>query len=162
MEDTTVLRHSTIGDIRCLRLNDKVTQFRGVLYATLRDRFSRGELVEHYPTSAANGEKAVLDATSHGPLVISPPDGCDREYHLIQHSLPHKEFTQSDTECLRLNVSVPSEVPKISPGLPVVVFFHGGVKFRSQSCIDRSLIAKQASSLVPPVGHSMISARSWR
>jgi len=132
VENTTLLHHSTIGDIRGLRLNNNVNQFRGVLYATLRDRFSRGELIERYQTSATNGEKTPLDATTHGPLVISPPNGCDGEYHLIQHSLPHEEFTQSDTECLRLNISVPSEVQGGSPGLPVVVFFHGGGKMSFQ------------------------------
>jgi carboxylesterase type B len=46
----------------------------------------------------------------------------------LQHSLPHPEYSFSETECLTLNISAPSldaRGAKAEP-LPVVVFLHGG------------------------------------
>jgi carboxylesterase type B len=51
-------------------------------------------------------------------------NGCEWEQTLIQHSLPFGEYSQSDTECLTLNIAAPTV--KASGGLPVLVFVHGG------------------------------------
>jgi hypothetical protein len=51
--------HATIGGIRGLKRSKQVTQYRGVQYATLKDRFARAELVETY-------QGGVLDATTFG------------------------------------------------------------------------------------------------
>lgn len=45
------------------------------------------------------------------------------ELGLIQKALPHEPFQMSATECLNLNLSMPSEHSK---PLPVFVFLHGG------------------------------------
>lgn len=47
---------------------------------------------------------------------------------MLQHALPHPDFSFSDTECLTLNVSAPSlEARGEAAGLlPVIVFVHGG------------------------------------
>ena len=52
--------HSTIGGIRGLKRSKQVTQYLGVQYATLKDRFARAELVETYR------QGGVLDATTFG------------------------------------------------------------------------------------------------
>lgn len=58
------------------------------------------------------------------PLPIADPGNCDREHLLLQHALPHPDYEFSDTECLALNVSVPSS--SAAGSLPVVVLMHGG------------------------------------
>jgi carboxylesterase type B len=47
---------------------------------------------------------------------------------LIQHSLEYDKaaFTQSDTDCLTLNITVPNDANNTSDILPVFVFIHGG------------------------------------
>ena len=45
------------------------------------------------------------------------------EHSLIQHTLPHGEFSISDIDGLTLNISVPR---KSHDNLPVFVFIHGG------------------------------------
>lgn len=56
---------------------------------------------------------------------MNPVTGCSNEHALIQKSLPFTPFTQSDTECLNLNISVPEGSGSESK-LPVMVFVHGG------------------------------------
>ena len=59
------------------------------------------------------------------PTAISPLGGCDLELTAIQHTLPKKELTQSDVDCLNLNIAVPAGTYAHSK-LPVFVFIHGG------------------------------------
>ncbi|KAH6974610.1 Alpha/Beta hydrolase protein [Ilyonectria sp. MPI-CAGE-AT-0026] len=114
------ISHPTIGRVRGISRYPGVVQFLGVQYATLMDRFARGELCQQYPSTAGY----VLDAEHFGPLPMSPTDGCEHEQRLIQKSLPCSPFHQSDTECLTLNISAPSGH---GPGsLPVLAFVHGG------------------------------------
>lgn len=58
-------QHPTIGPIRGLNKIPTVVQFLGVQYATLKDRFSRGVLLETYDSGNFN-EDGVLDATKLG------------------------------------------------------------------------------------------------
>lgn len=51
--------------------------------------------------------------------------GCDVEQMAIQKTLPKKDLTQSDTECLNLNIAVPEGTTSTS-NLPVLLFIHGG------------------------------------
>lgn len=51
--------------------------------------------------------------------------GCDIELGHVQHSLPKKELTQSETDCLNLNIAYPSDASPSSK-LPVLVYIHGG------------------------------------
>ena len=61
-----IFHHHTVGPIRGVRRPPYVDQFLGVQYATLSDRFARGELVERYPLDASGNRDGVLDATKSG------------------------------------------------------------------------------------------------
>jgi carboxylesterase type B len=125
-QPSRIFQHPTIGSIRCLTRDGDVLQFLGVQYATLRDRFSRGELLETYP------QATILDASQHGPIAPLPDRALRAEQKIIQKALPDPGLTQSDTECLRLNIAVPSKSVEAG-GLPVVLFLHGGGFFTSSS-----------------------------
>ncbi|KAJ9149933.1 Sterol esterase [Pleurostoma richardsiae] len=115
-----VLLHPTIGSIRGVCTFPGVVQYLGIQYATLKDRFSRGELKQNHP----GGPDGVLNATELGPIPLSPPNGCEHEHLLIQKSLPYSPFRQSDTQCLTLNITAPRSCD--SSRAPVLVFVHGG------------------------------------
>lgn len=55
--------------------------------------------------------------------MVSPPQACDIEQSIIQHTIPHEEFSASDIDGLNLNLSVPIGR---HINLPVFVFIHGG------------------------------------
>jgi len=61
---------------------------------------------------------------------VANPKNCDIEHRLLQHDLPHPDYSFSDTECLRLHVTAPSRDEADQQGfkgrLPVLVFLHGG------------------------------------
>ena len=63
-----VLHHPQLGQIRGKQKNG-VTQFLGLKYAILRDRFSEPELVQ------GGNKNEVVDATRYGycPLKEQPP-----------------------------------------------------------------------------------------
>ncbi|KAJ5894816.1 hypothetical protein N7495_006507 [Penicillium taxi] len=96
---------------------DRVTQYLGIKYANLKDRFASAELI-----TSQNG---IFDATTDGPTALSPPIGCDIELSHVQHQLPKKDLSQSDLDCLNLNIAVPSDATPESK-LPVLFFIHGG------------------------------------
>lgn len=56
---------------------------------------------------------------------MADPKNCDNEHLLFQHALPHPEYKFSATECLTLNITVPSKAASSGP-LPVLAFIHGG------------------------------------
>lgn len=58
MDQIVNLDHPTIGSLRGVQQSPEVDQYLGIQYATLPDRFSRGNLVESYA--------APVDATRHG------------------------------------------------------------------------------------------------
>ena len=141
--DTAALNHPTIGSIKGTQHSPNVEQYLGIKYATLTDRFARGQPVESYPSS--------VDATSQGhahdpslspfplssslpnitsrPLPVANPQNCDLEHLLLQHELPHPPYTFSDRDCLTLNVTAPSAAVRSRAGgkpLPVLVYVHGG------------------------------------
>jgi carboxylesterase type B len=68
---------------------------------------------------------ALLIFASRRPTAVSPPNGCDLEFSVMQHSLPRGNLPQSDTGCLNLNISIPHTAEN-PPVLPVFVFIHGG------------------------------------
>lgn len=65
-ESYEVTQHATIGPIKGLRKLPGVIQYLGIQYATLKDRFSRGELLLSYSLNHPNKEYGVLDATKLG------------------------------------------------------------------------------------------------
>lgn len=56
------ISHPTIGRVRGISRYPGVVQFLGVQYATLTDRFARGELCQQYPSTTGY----VLDAEHFG------------------------------------------------------------------------------------------------
>ncbi|KAJ5520859.1 hypothetical protein N7463_001312 [Penicillium fimorum] len=142
-----IIHHPIIGPIRGTKNSLGVVQFLGVQYATLEDRFARGVLKEYYPK-----EGDTLDATQLGPISLSPLDGCELEHKLIQKDLPHPAYTQSDTECLTLNIATP--VVKHPQELPVLVLIHGGGYVTGSSSYphyDLSRITKQSVEIGMPL-----------
>ncbi|KAJ5792605.1 uncharacterized protein N7503_008583 [Penicillium pulvis] len=115
-----ILSTSKLGEIHG-REGDGVTQYLGIQYATLKNRFADAELIE-------DRKGGVLDATNDGLLALSLPIGCDIELGHVQHTLPKKELHQSDVDCLNLNIAVPSNATPESK-LPVLFFIHGGGLF---------------------------------
>ncbi|WDK14590.1 carboxylesterase [Colletotrichum graminicola] len=114
---TRQLEHPVIGTVKGI-VSNGVTQFLGVKYANLDHWFDNAQLVQY------NGNG--LNATRHGPQVISDPAGVNQEHLIIQKAIPVAEFPGlSSTECLNLNLTVPLEVKDSQP-LPVLVFIHGG------------------------------------
>ncbi|KAJ5371402.1 uncharacterized protein N7496_007494 [Penicillium cataractarum] len=116
----TTLSTSKLGQIRG-KSGDGVTQYLGIKYATLENRFADAQLIEE-----RQGD--VLDATVDGPTALSLPIGCDIELGHVQHSILKKELPQSDVDCLNLNIAVPSDATP-SSNLPVLFFIHGGGLF---------------------------------
>ncbi|OOQ86325.1 hypothetical protein PEBR_21898 [Penicillium brasilianum] len=111
---TETLRHPSIGPI-VGKAADGIVQFLGVKYASLTDRLAEPRLLSNY-----NGQG--LDATEIGPQAVSPSNGCDIEFGLIQQRLPRSTFKVSGLHCLHVNITMPSG----SKNLPVLVFIHGG------------------------------------
>lgn len=124
-EQTPILQHPTIGPIRGVVKKVGVTQFLGVQYATLKDRFSRAELLKSYPSDHPRVQYGIFDATTLAPIPLSPANGCQWEHALIQQSLGSPEFGQSDRECLTLNIAVP-DLQADGPEWPVLALVHGG------------------------------------
>ncbi|KAK4171979.1 putative carboxylesterase [Triangularia setosa] len=122
---STILQHPTVGPIRGAKKVDGVTQFLGVQYATLKDRFSRARLLKSFPSDHSRVRYGVFDATKIEPIPLTPANGCDWEHKLIQKSLDSPEFEQSDTECLTLNIAVPN-LQVDNPEWPVLALVHGG------------------------------------
>ncbi|KAJ9151287.1 Sterol esterase [Pleurostoma richardsiae] len=142
------LHHPTIGRIRGMRRSPEVDQYLGIQYATLKDRFSRGELPQYDPSDT----DGALNATKFGPLPLSSPKSCELEYGHIQKSLPYTPLPQSDTKCLTLNISAPSSS---GPGkFPVMVIVHGGAFTAGSSSFpqyDLFRITQMSVSLGMPV-----------
>ncbi|KAF2847588.1 carboxylesteras-like protein [Plenodomus tracheiphilus IPT5] len=119
---SATLKHSSLGEIRGNSV-DGVVQFKGLKYATLKNRLASAELVEGYGTQAT-------DATKFGPPPVSPIGAINNEFGFIQKKLPIPDVPHhSDLEGLNLNITIPSnENGEIDPNanLPVYVFIHGG------------------------------------
>ncbi|KAJ5714650.1 uncharacterized protein N7483_011831 [Penicillium malachiteum] len=112
-----ILKTSHLGEIQG-KAEDGVTNYLGIQYATLKNRFADPELVE-----TRSGD--ILDATNNGPTPFLPSGGYTHELDHVQHTLPKKELSQSDVDGLNLNIAVPSDATPDSK-LPVLFFIHGG------------------------------------
>ncbi|ETS80066.1 hypothetical protein PFICI_07595 [Pestalotiopsis fici W106-1] len=145
---TKTLNHPDIGRIAGVDQDDTI-QFRGVKYATLKDRFSPADLVQY--------DGKGLNATKHGPQVISPPNGLDMEFSFIQHALPKPEFPgMSDVDGLNLVITVPNAGAGETKHerLPVLVFIHGGgyaIGGNWWPQYDFSSLVRQAAQLGRPI-----------
>lgn len=65
-----------------------------------------------------------------------PSGAASGEQRLIQHELPVGDFSQSDIDCLTLNISVPTE--RHATDLPVLVYIHGGAFFLGSSSFPQN------------------------
>jgi hypothetical protein len=144
MAHTTTISHPSIGSITASTSKPGVVQLLGVQYATLKDRFSQPVMKEYGPNDPLNATKVGLVAMSqlraspntltamvHRPQVLSIAPNADPEFGLIQHTLDYDRsaFTQSDTEGLCLNITIPAFTNCViveEAKLPVFVFIHGG------------------------------------
>ncbi|EEA28753.1 hypothetical protein TMatcc_002895 [Talaromyces marneffei ATCC 18224] len=116
---TALLQTTYLGQVQGKNI-DGVTHYRGIKYASLRNRLADAELI-----ASRTPEEGILDATKDGPTAPSLINGCEFEQSAIQQTLPKKELPQSDTECLNLNIAVPEGTTSASR-LPVLLFIHGG------------------------------------
>ncbi|KAJ9632940.1 hypothetical protein H2204_007508 [Knufia peltigerae] len=120
-----VLAHATIGPIQGISKTAAVTQYLGIQYASLKDRFARGELLLSPPNDHPQRAGKVLDATKPGPSPLLPHNACkDHQATIVQRHLPFEEWEQSDLHGLTINVYVPDGKPRDK--LPVFVFVCGG------------------------------------
>ncbi|KAF2281350.1 carboxylesteras-like protein [Westerdykella ornata] len=117
----TTLEHPELGQLKGISVAG-TTQFRGLQYASLKNRFAPPELVTTYGAGPT-------DATKYGPPPVSPPTAIQNEFGFLQKSLPLPEVPpHSDLDGLNLNITVPQQngtIDKTSK-LPVYVFIHGG------------------------------------
>lgn len=79
-----VLEHPVLGPVRGITKTAAVTQYLGIQYARLKDRFSRGEILLKPPSDHSRLFGNVLDATKsgYGTAVLIVPEVseyCGRE-----------------------------------------------------------------------------------
>ncbi|KAF7555501.1 hypothetical protein G7Z17_g2139 [Cylindrodendrum hubeiense] len=110
------LHHSAIGRLQG-KYGKGVIQYLGIKYASLEDRLAEPQVIEY------SGSEEI-DATRHGPPVITPPNSAAIEMGFIQKEIAQLNIPEmSDIHGLNLNVTTPTEGGK---NLPVIVYIHGG------------------------------------
>ncbi|KAL5371542.1 hypothetical protein DPSP01_014193 [Paraphaeosphaeria sporulosa] len=99
---------------------DGVIQYLGIPYATLKDQLSCPEIVDAY--------EELVNATDYGPRAPALDASIFEQQFLIQAVIDVTPSPRmSGTECLNLNITVPSSIgPAKTRKLPVMVFIHGG------------------------------------
>lgn len=120
--DNVDLDVPSLGTITGLCFDGGVTQYLGVPYATVPGRFRRPQ-----PAPGSWPDKK-WDGTQLSPFPCQPP----RDFYPIPNPerkwVENPKTTTATTECLSLNISVPSPPSsgEISMGgYPVMIFFHG-------------------------------------
>ncbi|KAK5681028.1 hypothetical protein LTS10_006788 [Elasticomyces elasticus] len=120
MASKQTLRHPEIGTISGIDAGQGVSQFLGIQYATIKDRFAPAVLKKY------DGVEG-LDAVKVGPQTAPLPQGAQHEQDLIQHRLPDTDVHFSEAEALNLNITVPASHDFEKDGkLPIFLFIHGG------------------------------------
>ncbi|KAF4996281.1 hypothetical protein FDECE_12525 [Fusarium decemcellulare] len=112
------LNHDLLGKFTGIKSHLPVTQYLGVKYASIGGRFEESTLFQH----------ATEEATKFGPACPQISNALQIEQEvLIQKALPltGERPSQSDTECLNLNITVPQDFAG-EKQLPVLVWIHGG------------------------------------
>ncbi|KAK3655686.1 hypothetical protein LTR56_003335 [Elasticomyces elasticus] len=119
MAGKQTLLHPEIGTISGIDAGQGVSQFLGIQYATIEDRFAPAVLKEY--------DGKGLDALKVGPQTAPLPQGAQHEQDLIQHRLPETDVHFLETEGLNLNITVPASHDFEKDGkLPIFLFIHGG------------------------------------
>lgn len=60
------IEHPLLGAIRGVKKSKEVVQYLGIRYASLKDRFSRGVLLDLLTSFSGNNSSSVFDATKSG------------------------------------------------------------------------------------------------
>lgn len=120
-----IFEHPLLGPLRGTRIDEHLTQFRSIPYATIEQRFARSKLLTKLPR-----EGTFYDASAVGPSSIQPFGGekMDAGANQLPSDIIKEEQSQSE-DCLRLTITVPTDKLKAGEQLPVVVFIHGGAFF---------------------------------
>ncbi|KAJ5239076.1 hypothetical protein N7468_003695 [Penicillium chermesinum] len=116
----TILESATLGNTKGITSNG-VTEFLGIKYATLKNRFAEAEITQHSSTE-------TLDATKLGNASLQVPFALSIEFEHAQHSLQSHRIDTSSVDCLNLNITLPEGCSAASK-LPVLVYIHGGAFF---------------------------------
>ncbi|KAI4627616.1 uncharacterized protein J4E87_004180 [Alternaria ethzedia] len=97
-----------------------VRKFLGIKYAEVKNWLATPELITSYGNQ-------IVDATRYGPRAPAP-DLCTFEQSILIQCIigAAPETTMSHSECLNLNITVPSLPTETNSALPVMVFIHGG------------------------------------
>ncbi|CAI6030914.1 unnamed protein product [Clonostachys chloroleuca] len=110
------LQHTPVGSVQG-KFGKGSIEYLGIRYASLEHRLVKPKVIEY-------ARPETLDATKHGPPVVTPAGAIELEQSFIQQ--PFQNFglpPMSDTEGLNLNITVPLNGGK---DLPVLVYIHGG------------------------------------
>ncbi|KAI1843768.1 hypothetical protein JX265_001062 [Neoarthrinium moseri] len=98
----------------------EVVCFRGIPYATIKNRLAEPQLMNQYSDSVI--------ATSNGPTSLLPPGAFQLEMLLMQQSQSDPQRPVSDLNALHLNIYVPKingQLP-VPGSLPIFAWIHGG------------------------------------
>ncbi|KAF8864542.1 alpha/beta-hydrolase [Acephala macrosclerotiorum] len=143
------LSHPSLGEIQG-KVDEKVTRFLGIKYASIKDIFAASEVVKY--------SNSKIDATKLGPMVPGPMEKAwEDEFKFIQKSLPMPPMTMSELDGLNLNVTVPlkeGQLPSPDTKLPVFVFVHGGgfgLGSNAWPQYDQGRIVQQSEEMGIPV-----------
>lgn len=123
-----VFQHSGLGRIRGVEVSGKITQFRSLPYATIKQRFARSQLLDHLPKQQG---KEIFDATQVGPSSIQPFGAAksDADSNQLPSDIITGDQPQSE-DCLCVTITAPTDsLNHNEERIPVLVFIHGGAFF---------------------------------
>ncbi|KAF4552159.1 Carboxylesterase-like protein 2 [Elsinoe fawcettii] len=142
----TTIQIPTLGTIDGLLHPGGVRQFCGIPYASLKERWTRSELLTSWPEGHHDGRQ-------HGPVVPAPPEWkVDIPIFPVPPLAYFREPVEHEFECLSLNIVLPPGAERQS--LPVMVWIHGGsflFGHSSQPDYDMVNLVSYASSRGSPV-----------
>lgn len=120
-----VLQHAKLGSLKGTKATPALTQFLGVPYGSIKQRFARSTIVAELPDAS---HVHPFDATRPGPCSIQSFGSIKTEADGQQFPLDNLPEDEPQSEnCLNLNITMPSECFTGSLcQLPVLVWIHGG------------------------------------
>lgn len=134
-----VIKHNTLGTIRCIRDHDGIVKVLGVPYGIIPQRFGRSILahrLDNLHDGRYDTDSGVFDATRSGASSIQPWGSVKSDASNIPiptDDLPDDEEQSED--CLNLSIYLPSacfngDAQLLADAkLPVLIFIHGGAFF---------------------------------
>ncbi|KAF7194546.1 Para-nitrobenzyl esterase [Pseudocercospora fuligena] len=115
--------HPILGVIAGKQISPGLVQFRSIPYATVPQRFARGQLLKVLPSEQ---DSDYYDASEYGPCSIQQSDYIEQDIKWNQFpAQPTRSQTQSE-HCLRVTITVPEFQLASTCKLPVLAFIHGG------------------------------------